>query len=136
MHGDYHLANVLYRYDSPELAAIVDWELATLGDPLIDLGWLLATWPDPAEYGERLPVAPWAGFPDSEMLIERYRAGSRRDMSAIAWYEVLACYKLGILLEGTHARAAAGKADAATGQMLHAKTIALFRRALRRIKHL
>src|SRR5260221_236288 len=46
MHGDYHLANVMYRYDGPELAAVVDWELATIGDPLLDLGWLLATWPE------------------------------------------------------------------------------------------
>ena len=133
MHGDYHLANVLYRHDAPDIAAIVDWELATLGDPLIDLGWLLATWPDPAEPDERLPVVPWDGFPDNDSLIERYRAGSSRDMSAIGWYEVMACYKLGILLEGTYARAAAGKADAETGRMLHAKTITLFRRALRRI---
>jgi aminoglycoside phosphotransferase (APT) family kinase protein len=46
IHGDYHLANVLFRNDGPELAAIVDWELTTIGDPLLDLGWVLATWPE------------------------------------------------------------------------------------------
>lgn len=43
--GDYHFGNVICRHDGPELAAIVDWELTTIGDPLLDLGWLLATWP-------------------------------------------------------------------------------------------
>ena len=46
MHGDYHFANVMVRYDGPEIAAIVDWELTTIGDPLIDLGWAMSTWPD------------------------------------------------------------------------------------------
>ena len=54
IHGDYHLANVMFRHDSAELAAIVDWELTTIGDPLLDLGWLLATWrePETADAGE------------------------------------------------------------------------------------
>jgi len=47
MHGDYHLANLVYAPDGPWIAAIVDWEMVTVGDPLLDLGWLLATWPDP-----------------------------------------------------------------------------------------
>ena len=45
MHGDFHFANVLIRPDAGDLAAVVDWELATIGDPLLDLGHLLATWP-------------------------------------------------------------------------------------------
>jgi len=130
LHGDYHLANVMYRHDSPELAAIVDWELATIGDPLIDLGWLLATWPDPA-FGDVSSVTPWLGFPTADELIAHYRERSTRDLSAIQWYGVLACYKLGILLEGTHARACAGKAPAETGERLHENAVRLFRRALR-----
>jgi aminoglycoside phosphotransferase (APT) family kinase protein len=129
MHGDYHLANVMYRNDGPEIAAIVDWELATLGDPLIDLGWLLATWPDPALDPARLPVRPWDGFPTADLLVERYAQSTPRDLSQLLWYKVLACYKLAILLEGTHARAAAGKADVATGRMLHDQAVFLFRRA-------
>jgi len=130
LHGDYHLANVMYRHDSAELAAIVDWELATIGDPLIDLGWLLATWPDPA-FGDVSSVKPWLGFPAADALIAHYRAHSTRDLSAIQWYGVLACYKLGILLEGTHARACAGKAPPETGARLHENAVRLFRRALR-----
>ena len=131
MHGDYHLANVMYANDGPEVVAIVDWELATLGDPLIDLGWLLATWPDGDLPAAQFPVKPWEGFPDAAALVAHYAAHSRRDLSHLLWYKVLACYKLGILLEGTHARAAAGKADPATGQMLHNQSLFLFRRALR-----
>jgi aminoglycoside phosphotransferase (APT) family kinase protein len=131
IHGDYHLANVLFRPDGPGLAAIVDWELATLGDPLIDLGWLLATWPDPASGRPGVAaVQPWDGFPSAEELVARYAEGSVRDLSAIEWYAVLACYKLGILLEGTHARACAGKAAPETGDRLHASTLGLFERAL------
>ena len=131
LHGDYHLANVMYVPEGPELAAIVDWELSTIGDPLLDLGWLLATWP-----GERGPtpgtiaVQPWHGFPSADELVARYRERTTRDTSAIAWYGVLACYKLGIILEGTHARACAGRAPKATGDLLHATTVALFERAL------
>lgn len=132
IHGDYHLANVMFRPDGPELAAIVDWELTTIGDPLLDLGWLLATWPEDgqAKSGD-VSVTPWDGFPTAAELVDRYAGQSERDLSAIHWYGVLACYKLGIILEGTHARAAAGKAEVATGDRLHAQTLGLFRRALR-----
>jgi aminoglycoside phosphotransferase (APT) family kinase protein len=131
IHGDYHLANVLYRFDGPALAAIVDWELTTIGDPLLDLGWLMATWPLPdAAPGERLTVTPWEGFPTAAELVERYGAQTERDMRHMDWYAVLACFKLGIILEGTNARAAAGKADQTTGDALHAQTLSLFRRAL------
>ncbi len=134
LHGDYHLANVMFCNDSGELAAIVDWELATIGDPLLDLGWMIATWPEHEMPGEAdVAVTPWTGFPSADELVKHYAARSDRDCSAIDWYVVLACYKLGIILEGTHARACAGKAPRETGDMLHAKTIALFERALRRI---
>jgi aminoglycoside phosphotransferase (APT) family kinase protein len=75
-------------------------------------------------------VQPWHGFPAADELVARYRERTTRDTSAIAWYGVLACYKLGIILEGTHARACAGRAPVATGDMLHATTVALFERAL------
>ncbi len=130
MHGDYHLANVMFRHDGPELAAIVDWELATIGDPLVDLGWVLATWPE--EGGAvTVPITPWIGFPTAAELVARYGAGSSRDLGAVDWYHVLACYKLGILLEGTYARACAGKAPRDVGDRLHARAVGLFDRAAR-----
>jgi len=132
-HGDYHLANLMYRYDGPDVAAIVDWEMCTVGDPLLDLGWLLATWPggDEGAVGGALSVE--GGLPTGAELVARYAGRSTRDLSAIAWYEVLACFKLGIILEGTHARAFAGKAPVAVGDLLHATTLGLLRRAIGRI---
>jgi len=62
-------------------------------------------------------------------LVARYAERSERDLSTIGWYVVLACFKLGIVLEGTHARACAGKAPRATGDLLHAITLGLFARA-------
>jgi aminoglycoside phosphotransferase (APT) family kinase protein len=131
LHGDYHLSNVMFRRDGPELAAIVDWELTTIGDPLVDLGWMLATWPDSS--GQTLGAVgavPWDGFPTAAELVERYALGSRRDLGAIRWYAVLGCYKLGILQEGTYARAFAGKARMEQGERLHRATVGLFERAL------
>ena len=131
IHGDYHLANVMYRRDSGELAAIVDWELTTVGDPLIDLGWLMATWPTDDVSPAEAPVTPWEGFPTIDELVAHYGRHSDRDLSSIHWYGVLACYKLGIILEGTYARACAGRAPPETGTRLHAQTLNLFHRAQR-----
>jgi len=131
LHGDYHIANVMYRHDAPALAAIVDWELSTIGDPLLDLGWLLATWPiDDGGAPGGLGGHAVQGFPRAEEVVARYRAQTTRDLAHLDWYAVLACYKLGIILEGTHARAFAGQAPKETGDLLHATTVALFERAL------
>lgn len=131
MHGDYHIANVMYRYDSHELAAIVDWELTTIGDPLVDLGWMMATWPDDdgPQPGDVAPLV-WEGFPRRSELVKYYVEHSSRDCSAYPWYGVLACFKMGIILEGTYARASDGKASMETGERLHGSAIALFKRAL------
>ncbi|MFA1544480.1 phosphotransferase family protein [Actinomadura monticuli] len=135
LHGDYHLANLMYSYDGPEVAAIVDWEMCTIGDPLLDLGWLLATWPDRDDESAALagPLGEAGGLPSTGELVatyaERADAVAGRDLSSITWYAVLACFKLGIVLEGTHARAFAGKAPKETGDLLHSITLGLFRRA-------
>ena len=127
IHGDYHIGNVLFRTDGPNLAAVVDWELATVGDPLVDLGWLVATWQeDDNPRKTDFIVKPWFGFPTTDELVAHYHAHSDRDLSAIHWYAVMACYKLGIILEGTYARACAGLAPIETGRKLHSETIRLF----------
>lgn len=131
IHGDYHIGNVIYA-GSGSLLAIVDWEMVTLGDPLVDLGRLLISWPDGAEVKPyTMRVEKLDGFPSRHEMIARYAGRAQRDLTELPWFEVLACYKLGILLEGTHARALAGLADAATGQRLHASAIALFHEARR-----
>ncbi|MEV4187109.1 phosphotransferase family protein [Streptosporangium canum] len=127
MHGDYHLANLMFAHDGPRVAAIVDWEMCTVGDPLLDLGWLLATWPAPDGGGMLAGHVP--GLPAAREIVDCYTALSDRDVSAVDWYTVLACFKLGIVLEGTHARACAGKAPKDIGDLLHATTLSLFARA-------
>jgi len=134
MHGDYHLANVMFRHDAPGMAAIVDWELVTIGDPLIDLGWLCATWPDPAGMGAgTIEVHPWNGFPSEQELASAYRRRSGEAIPDLAWYTIFGCFKLAILMEGTWARACAGQASREMGQRLHLSTIRLLERARSRV---
>lgn len=131
MHGDYHIGNVMFAPDGPALAAIVDWELATLGDPLLDLGRLLAQWPDgdaPPPGGFR--TTPHDGFPDMPAIMARYADGTGRDLRPLRWHAVLASFKLGILLEGSNARAAAGRAPRDIGDTLHRTAVECLERAL------
>ena len=132
MHGDYHAANVMFSPTGPDVVAIVDWEMCTIGDPLLDLGWMLATWYRPGHepvLPNELMVAGDLATPDE--LVARYAENTDRDLSNIDWYAVMACFKLGIILEGSHARAAAGKAPREIGDMLHTATVRLFERAHR-----
>lgn len=131
MHGDYHAANVMFSRTGPDVVAIVDWEMCTIGDPLLDLGWLLATW----RQADGSSVFSHAlggtdGLASTDDLLQRYAANTSRDLSHITWYTVLACFKLGIVIEGTLARACAGKAEKTVGDQLHAGTVHLFERAL------
>ncbi len=127
IHGDFHFANVLIHPSEPRVAAIVDWELATIGDPLLDLGHLLACWP--TRTGSAITPVAGAALPSTDEVIERYGEGSDRDLSSVTWFHVLACYRLGLILEGTHARACAGLAPKETGDQLHAHTLALLAQA-------
>ena len=132
MHGDYHAANVMFSHTGPDLVAIVDWEMCTIGDPLLDLGWMLATWYRPGHepvLPNELMVAGDLASPAE--LVERYAQNTTRDLSNIDWYAVMACFKLGIILEGSNARAAAGKAPKEIGDVLHTATVRLFERAHR-----
>jgi aminoglycoside phosphotransferase (APT) family kinase protein len=129
VHGDFHLANVLFSPSGPELAAVVDWEMSTVGDPLLDLGWLRTTWPVDDRAAAILTIEPSSGFPTGDELVARYQDVSGRDLTALPWFEVLTAYKLGIVLEGTHARACAGLADKATGDYLHAAAVSLLEHA-------
>lgn len=105
IHGDFHFSNVLMRRDKGALAAIVDWELATIGDPLLDLAHLLVTWPGNSTV--RSPSLEGVNLPTPEEVISHYAQQTNRDMTHLVWFRVLAAYRLGIILEGTNARAGA-----------------------------
>lgn len=133
LHGDYHVSNVMFDRTEPVIAAVVDWEMATIGDPLLDLGWMLAMWPDtdggPDLLESRLAAA--GGLPTRTELLARYADDTARDLTAVDWYTALAGFKLGIILEGTYARACSGQASPEIGDRLHRYALQLFDRTLR-----
>jgi aminoglycoside phosphotransferase (APT) family kinase protein len=111
MHGDYQFANVMFRHGAPaRLAAIVDWEMATVGDPLLDLAWVLMGWPDPGERAGGMGYVDYDGMPTRAELMERYASVSGRSVDDIDYYLVLARFKMAIVLEGGYARVVSGEA--------------------------
>jgi len=117
VHGDYKLDNVMYASDTPaRLIAILDWEMSTFGDPLADLGWMSVFWLDPDDDAEGVfarttQVTTLPGFQRRDALVQRYAQATGRDVVALPWYQVLAIWKLAILLEGSYARHLAGMTD-------------------------
>jgi aminoglycoside phosphotransferase (APT) family kinase protein len=109
VHGDYRLDNMILT-PKGKVAAVVDWELCTLGDPLADVGLLMVYWPERGEetiaLGQPANLAP--GFPTREELRARYAEGSGRDLSELDFFIALGYWKLAIILEGVYARYAAG----------------------------
>ncbi|MCW2898355.1 MAG: phosphotransferase family protein [Streptosporangiaceae bacterium] len=107
VHGDYKLDNVIIGADD-RVAAVVDWEMATLGDPLSDLGLLRLYWDGFAELVDR-PVSPALGFPTGGELLEHYAQAAGLDLSPLPWYEAFACFKLAVISEGIYFRHRQGK---------------------------
>ena len=116
VHGDYRLGNMALAPDDPgEVLAIFDWEMATLGDPLADLGYTLIYWAEPGDpVGEggvgRLPSATRRpGFLSRAAIVAEYAKRSGRDVYAVDFYQVLALTKLAVIAEGIYARYLQGK---------------------------
>lgn len=119
MHGDYSFPNVLVAHDLPvRLAAIVDWESCTIGDPLLDLGHLMAGWCDPGETRTYLRDVDWRGMPTRAEMVARYSDLTGLPVDAITYYRTLALFKLAIILEGAYARVVAGRNDYAQHRTL------------------
>ncbi|WP_349826938.1 phosphotransferase family protein [Brevibacterium litoralis] len=152
IHGDCHAGNILFRRDRPGVAALVDWELSTLGDPLLDLGHLLASTytkaarDDVAADGTdgdggqgasgadadagTVTSAGLPGVPTKDEIVAAYGEVSSRDVDEVDFYHVLACFRFGSILEGSQARAAAGLAPEEVGRRLHERTVSLFDQAM------
>ena len=115
VHGDYRLGNTIYAASAPaRLEAILDWEMATIGDPLADLGYMMIHWhqPDDELGGFNLQaVTTLPGFPSRQEVIARYEARSGRSMQALDWYVTLALWKGVVFMEGNYKRAVAGSTD-------------------------
>ncbi len=110
VHGDFRLTNVIFNPALDAVAAIVDWEMATLGDPLADLG-LLYVYHDLALTDDTIMplMIPGDGFLSPRELIARYRRASDRELSALDWYIAFGYFKLAVIAEGIAARHRQGK---------------------------
>ena len=115
VHGDYRLGNTMFATGAPaRLIAILDWEMATIGDPLADVGYMMIHWTRPGDEIGRFnlqAVTTREGFPDRHELIERYEQRSGRPMHALDWYVALALWKAVVFMEGNYKRALAGSTD-------------------------
>lgn len=137
VHGDYRLGNVaLDPTDPGRIVAIFDWEMATLGDPLADLGYTLIYWgeesdpPEVTALGTHQGLTAQPGFPTRAELVEAYSARSGRDVSGVRFYEVLALYKLAVISEGIYARWRQGKTVGEGFEKVARASVPLARRAL------
>jgi aminoglycoside phosphotransferase (APT) family kinase protein len=108
VHGDYRIGNLMFAPRSPaRVAAILDWEMATLGDPLADLGYFTATYAEvgsPSTPLDLTPVTRLAGFPNREDLVEVYCRSNPLDTTALSWYQTLALWKAAIFCEAMYTR--------------------------------
>jgi aminoglycoside phosphotransferase (APT) family kinase protein len=116
VHGDYRLGNTVMGAAAPaRLVAILDWEMATIGDPLADLGYLCALWAQPGDPSssvfEPAAVTRAEGSQTRDELAARYEARSGRSMTDIRWYRALALWKATVFMEGNYRRALAGATD-------------------------
>jgi aminoglycoside phosphotransferase (APT) family kinase protein len=108
MHGDYQFANVMYRDGAPaQLAAIVDWEMGTVGDPKLDLAWVVQSWPEDtmAPGARESSYVDMYAMPSRDEVLQHYAKVSGRQVDDIDYYLVLAKWKLAIVLEQGFQRA-------------------------------
>jgi aminoglycoside phosphotransferase (APT) family kinase protein len=124
VHGDYRVGNLLVSDDAPgRITTILDWELATIGDPLADLGYLVSTYVDrDVPPGDGIlalsPVTRRAGFPTRAELAARYAARSGRPVENLAWYEALAHWKAAIFCENMYQRFLSGERTDAFARLM------------------
>jgi aminoglycoside phosphotransferase (APT) family kinase protein len=115
VHGDYRLGNVMLARDAPaRVLAVLDWELSTIGDPLADLGYLVATWSDESSPPTALQLSPVTrapGFPTRGDLAEHYAELTGRALDVLPWYEALALWKSAVFCEALYGRYLRGERD-------------------------
>ena len=115
MHGDFHLDNCLFARSEPRLLAIIDWEISTIGDPLLDLGLFLGLWGGrsvhPAAIERIQGVSRLSGAPGRAELADRYAKQTGRSVDHLPYYMALAFWKLAAIIEGAYAQYVSGRLD-------------------------
>src|ERR1700758_194132 len=104
VHGDFHLRNAIVSRETGEVIGVLDWELSTLGDPLADMGTMLAYWPEPGEDFGDFAASTLDGFPDRAELARIYLEQTGRDPQALSYWHALGLWKLAIIAEGVMRR--------------------------------
>jgi aminoglycoside phosphotransferase (APT) family kinase protein len=139
VHGDYRLGNTMFAAQAPaRLVAILDWEMATIGDPLADVGYMMIHW---TQAGDRIgrfnlqSVTTRPGFPSRQEMIARYEERSGRSMRSLDWYVTLALWKAIVFMEGNYKRAIAGSTDDPYLKSFGEGVVELAQRALEVTQH-
>ncbi|MBB5953484.1 aminoglycoside phosphotransferase (APT) family kinase protein [Saccharothrix tamanrassetensis] len=132
VHGDYRLDNVLVTAEPTAISAVLDWEMATLGDPLTDLGLLCVYWNGLGIEDDPITgtVSALPGFATADDLVQRYATRSGADVTGLGWYTAFAYFKLAVILEGIHFRFTTGKTVGAGFDRIGRLTLPLVRRGL------
>jgi aminoglycoside phosphotransferase (APT) family kinase protein len=109
LHNDFKLDNCQFQPGVPDrVSAVFDWDMATLGDPLIDLGTLLNYWPDPSDTDDDRPITPPGmermGLPTRSQVVEHYRQITGLDLHSVSWYEAFDCFKTAVVVRQLYAR--------------------------------
>ncbi len=126
VHGDYRLDNCMLGHDGT-IAAVLDWEICTLGDPMADVGLLLVYWTEADDTKAALLGAPTAapGFLDRTEMVARYAKASDRDVSSLDFYVAFGYWKLACIIEGVYSRYAGGAMGDASGFEAFEKQVAM-----------
>jgi aminoglycoside phosphotransferase (APT) family kinase protein len=139
VHGDYRLGNTMFRSGAPaRLEAIFDWEMATIGDPLADVGYMMIHWTQPDDEQTRFTlqsVTTRPGFPSRRELVAMYEQRSGRSVEALDWYVALALWKAVVFMEGNYRRAISGTTDDPYLRTFGEGVIELAQRALDVTRH-
>jgi aminoglycoside phosphotransferase (APT) family kinase protein len=139
-HGDFRFGNVLTNVQNGRIAAVLDWELCTLGDPLADLGYIGVYWSDgPSSALRANDPTPAGGFAKYQDLVDRYAKSTGRDVSGVDYYVAFSCWRLAVISEGVYARylhGAMGKQEGIDMNAMRAGVDGLTTRALESIRRL
>src|SRR5690606_31681453 len=136
VHGDYKLDNVMFAAEAPaRLIAVFDWEMATIGDPLADVGYFLNTWSDTSRNpGEDQPLTALPGFASMEELATRYAGQTGREVNDLDWYRILAAWKGIVIVENLYIDYVEGHASNPGAAEFEFRVPRMIERALRLVE--